>query len=173
MKPRKALPRGLVFAACIAALPAVGYSDGFSLTGQYEGLYACDSTTAGVPSTWSRPLTAGIVQDGDSFTIDLRYTDKQELGAEYSLYSGQIAQSDENKLVSGYFEACGGSFPSKELARIFPTAVQSDPFALSVTSVWVSDQVPNIPGLTVQICKWSLTRVSTDTPTNRPCETGQ
>ncbi|MEM1151850.1 MAG: hypothetical protein AAGI03_15095, partial [Pseudomonadota bacterium] len=148
-------------------------ADDFTLTGRYEGMYACDSTTEGVPSTWSRPMTAGIVQTGDTFAIDLEYTDKQELGAEYSLYSGQISVSQENDLASGYFEAFGGSFPSKELARFFPSAVAATPFSLSINSVWVSDQVPNIPGLTVQVCKWSLTRVSTETPTVRPCASGE
>ena len=146
------------------------HAEGFSLTGQYEGRYACDSTTAGVPSSWSDPMSAGIVQGGDKISIDLRYTDTQELGAEYSLYSGSIALTPDGTLVSGYFEACGGTFPSKELARFFPASTTSAPFSLSVTSVWASDQVPNIPGLTVQTCIWSLTRVSTETPKIRACD---
>ncbi|MES0826629.1 hypothetical protein [Ruegeria sp. SCP11] len=149
---------------------AAAYAEGFSLTGQYEGIYACDSTTGGVPSSWSDPMTAGIVQDGDRISIDLLYTDKQELGAEYSLYTGSIALDPTGTLVSGYFEACGGTFPSKELARIFPAATDSS-FSFAVTSVWSSDQVPNLPGLTVQSCTWSLKRVSTETPKVRPCET--
>ena len=76
----------------------------------------------------------------------------------------------DGKLLSGYFGACGGTFPSKELARIFPSATTTSPFAMSITSVWASDKVPNIPGLTVQTCKWSLTRKSTETPVVRPCE---
>ncbi|WP_170333897.1 hypothetical protein [Ruegeria arenilitoris] len=145
-------------------------ADGFSLTGQYEGMYACDSTTGGVPSSWADPMRAGIVQDGDRISIDLLYTDKQELGAEYSLYTGSIALAPDGKLVSGYFESCGGTFPSKELARLFPAATDTA-FSFSVTSVWASDQVPNLPGLTVQTCTWSLKRVSTETPKVRPCET--
>lgn len=156
-----------------ANLPGTSLAQDFTLTGKYEGVYACDNTTEGVPSTWSRPMSAGIVQKGDSFSIDLDYTDKQELGAEYSLYTGQYSISPDDTLVSGYFEACGGSFPSKELARFFPSAIMATPFSLSITSVWVSDQVPNMTGLTVQVCKWSLTRVSTETPTIRSCETSQ
>lgn len=150
-----------------SASPA--YSESFSLTGQYEGRYACDSTTAGVPSSWSDPMQAGIIQDGERIFIDLRYTDKQELGAEYSLYAGSIATSADGTLISGYFEACGGTFPSKELARLFPASTANTPFSLSVTSVWASDEVPNIPGLTVQTCIWSLQRVSTERPNIRSC----
>jgi len=159
---------GLAMAMGPFALAA--YADSFSLTGQYEGRYACDSTTAGVPSSWSDPMSAGIVQAGDRITIDLLYTDKQELGAEYSLYTGSVALTPEGTLVSGYFEACGGTFPSKELARFFPASTSATPFSLSVTSVWASDQVPNLPGLTVQTCMWSLTRVSTEMPKIRTCD---
>lgn len=161
----------VVTLAAWQTVPAA-HAESFSLTGTYEGRYACDSTAAGVPSSWSDPMSAGIVQEGDRISIDLRYTDKQELGAEYSLYRGSIALSSDGTLVSGYFEACGGTFPSKELARFFPASTSSTPFSLSVTSVWASDQVPNLPGLTVQTCMWSLTRVSTDTPEIRPCSTG-
>ncbi|MCG7521399.1 hypothetical protein [Ruegeria sp. Ofav3-42] len=155
----------------LGQIATASLAETFSLTGQYEGRYACDSTTGGVPASWSDPMRAGIVQDGDDISIDLLYTDKQELGAEYSLYSGSIALSPDGTLISGYFEACGGTFPSKELARFFPASTSSAPFSLSVTSVWASDQVPNIPGLTVQTCIWSLTRVSTDTPKIRSCDT--
>ncbi len=155
--------------AALAAMAGAAMAEGFSLTGRYEGRYACDSTTAGVPSSWSRPMAAGIVQDGDTFTIDLTYTDKQELGSEYSLYSGMMSLNPDGSLVSGYFEACGGSFPSKELARFFPAGTATDPFSVSITSVWASDVVPNVPGLTVQSCVWSLTRVSTEAPKVRPC----
>lgn len=155
---------------CIVSGAGSVWAEEFALTGQYEGLYACDSTTAGAPSTWSRPMSAGIVEADGKIAIDLRYTDKQELGAEYSLYEGQIAVSEAHGLLSGYFEACGGSFPSKELARIFPSVIGVDDLSFSVTSVWASDQVPNIPGLTVQTCKWSLTRTSTDAPKIRRCD---
>ncbi|WP_170546653.1 hypothetical protein [Ruegeria arenilitoris] len=156
----------------VAGSFAPALAESFSLTGQYEGMYACDSTTGGVPSSWSDPMTAGIVQDGDRISIDLLYTDKQELGAEYSLYTGSVALAPNGTLVSGYFEACGGTFPSKELARIFPAATDTS-FSFSVTSVWASDQVPNLPGLTVQTCTWSLKRVSTEPPKVRPCETAE
>ncbi|MEX0349780.1 MAG: hypothetical protein AB3N15_10195 [Paracoccaceae bacterium] len=145
-------------------------AEGFSLTGSYKGLYACDSTTAGVPSSWARPMAAGIVQDGEHFTMQVVYSDKLESpDAEYSLYSGMLALSQGNKLASGYFEACGGSFPSKELGRFFPAATDTSDFSVTIDSVWASDQVPHLPGLTVQTCRWSLTRVATDAPTIRQC----
>ena len=153
--------RILVALAILVGLTGTANAEEFSLTGRYEGLYACDSTTGGVPSTWARPMAAAIVQDGDKFTIDLKYTDRKELGNEYSLYAGQVALSPSGEILSGYFGACGGTFPSKEIARIFPSATAASPFAMSITSVWASDQVPNIPGLTVQ---------STEMPTVRPCE---
>jgi hypothetical protein len=153
----------------LVAMTIAAQADDFSLTGSYEGLYACDSTTGGVPSTWARPMEAGVIQDGDKFTIDLRYTDRKELGGEYSLYAGQLALSPSGEILSGYFGACSGTFPSKELARIFPAATASVPFSMSITSIWASDSVPNTPGLTVQTCKWSLTRKSTQTPVVRPC----
>ena len=162
--------RRLMAVAAYIALPNIACAADFSLTGSYEGLYACDSTTAGVPSSWARPMEAGIVQDGDRFTIDLRYSGRRELGAEYSLYAGELAVSASGEILSGYFSACGGTFPSQELARIFPAATATIPFSMSITSVWASNSVPNIPGLTVQTCKWSLTRKSTETPVVRPCE---
>jgi len=162
--------RQTALSVIVAGHCAAASAEGFSLTGQYEGVYACDSTTGGVPSSWSDPMSAGIVQDGDRISIDLLYTDKQELGAEYSLYTGSVALDPGGTLVSGYFEACGGTFPSKELARIFPASTDTS-FSFAVTSVWASDQVPNLPGLTVQTCTWSLKRVSTETPTVRPCQT--
>ena len=110
------------------------------------------------------------MQKGDKFTIDLTYTDKQELGSEYSLYAGELAISPSGAILSGYFRACGGTFPAQEIARIFPAATGAAPFSMSITSVWVSDSVPNLPGLTTQTCKWSLTRKSTETPVVRPCE---
>lgn len=154
---------------CVLSGTGSAWTEEFSLTGKYEGLYACDSTTAGVPSTWSRPMSAGIIETDGRIAIDLLYTDKQELGAEYSLYEGQISVSASHGLVSGYFEACGGSFPSKELARIFPSVIDVGDLSFSVTSVWASDEVPNIPGMTVQTCKWSLTRTSTDAPEIQRC----
>ncbi|MEM7444245.1 MAG: hypothetical protein AAF414_13045 [Pseudomonadota bacterium] len=155
--------------AIVAAVSAIATAQDFSMTGDYQGVYVCDSTTAGIPTTWSRPMRAGIVQNGTSIQIDLGYTDEQELGNEYSLYSGEIALSSDGSLLSGYFAACGGTFPSLELARIFPTATSPAPFSFTSDSIWVSDQVPNIPGLTVQSCKWTLARTSTDAPTVRPC----
>lgn len=158
-----------VMVGCLVGLPAVAETP-FSMTGQYTGLYACDSTTAGVPASWGRPMTAGIIQTGDSIRIDLIYDDKVESAKpEYSLYRGEVSLSPDGSIVVGYFESCGASFPAKELVRIFPAATEVDDFQFAADGVWTSSQTPNIPGLIVQSCKWSLRRVSTETPTVRPC----
>ena len=160
-------------AAALFALTAMigtARAEDFSLTGTYKGLYACDSTTGGVPSSWARPMTVGIVQKGDGFTMQVTYSDKLESpDAEFSLYAGMVAASLDHKLLSGYFEACGGSFPSKELGRFFPAATDASAFSVTIDSVWASNQVPNMPGLTVQTCRWSLTRLSTEIPKLRQC----
>ncbi|MEM7171838.1 MAG: hypothetical protein AAF530_16830 [Pseudomonadota bacterium] len=160
-------------ATCVISivLPGLASADeSLSLSGSYEGNYACDSTTAGVPSGWGRTFSFTLVQKGDTFTMDLRYYDGKELGKEYSLYAGKVTQSTDGALLSGYFESCGGTFPSKELARFFPFAPRSEPLQFSANSIWVSDKVPNLPGLTVQTCRWFAQRVSSETPTVRPCE---
>ncbi len=168
--PRAPMACALALAAMTATAGTASAED-FSMTGQYQGMYACDSTTAGVPGSWARPMTAGILQDGTSIRIDLIYDDQVEGGQEYSLYAGEIATSPDGSIVAGYFGACGGTFPSLELVRIFPAATATTPFQFAANGVWVSSTVPNIPGLTVQSCTWSLTRTSTDTPTVRPCTT--
>ncbi len=154
--------------ACLMTFPAHAEAQ-FSMTGRYEGIYACDSTTAGVPASWGRPMSAGIVQTGNKIRIDLTYTDKVEGGLEYSLYKGEVSLSPDGGLVAGYFQSCGATFPALELVRIFPASTQSDVFSFAADGVWTSSQTPNIPGLIVQSCKWSLRRVSTATPTVRPC----
>lgn len=141
----------------------------FSFTGRYKGVYACDSVQAGVPSGWGRPFTAGIVHNGSTIQIDLRYEDKLEGGPEYSLYRGTISSAPSGDLVVGYFEACGGTFPSRELARIFPAGTRGKPFRFAADSIWVSSQTPNVPGLIVQSCKWTLSRESTRKPAIRTC----
>ena len=154
--------------ACLVAFPA-GAETRFSMTGRYEGIYACDSTTAGVPASWGRPIAAGIVQSGNTIRIDLTYTDKVEGGLEYSLYKGEVSLSPDGSLVAGYFQSCGATFPALELVRIFPASTQGDVFNFAADGVWTSSQTPNIPGLIVQSCKWSVRRVSTEMPTVRPC----
>lgn len=162
---------GLAAVAFLAAATAqtANADDIFLMTGSYEGVYACDSTTAGVPSGWGRPMSLAIVQSGDAIRIDLKYEDKNELGAEYSLYTGKVSMTPDGSTINGYFEACGATFPSKELVRIFPASVTATPFQFSAQGVWVSDQVPNMPGLTVQSCTWYLKRISTVLPPVREC----
>lgn len=141
----------------------------FSLSGRYEGVVACDSTTAGNASTWGWRIEVLIVQDDTDLRVEYKYIDKAELGAEYTLYNGKAAMSSDGKVVSAYFNACDASFPALELVRMFPSSTASDPFSFTADSVWISDQVPNLPGLTVQSCRWSLRRVSSKPPRVRSC----
>ncbi|WP_299473365.1 hypothetical protein [uncultured Roseibium sp.] len=155
---------GLLMMTC-AILPA----GAFSLTGTYKGVVACDSTTAGKASSWGWNIELLIVQDGENLRVDYKYVDTAELGNEYTLYSGKATTSADGSVVSAYFKSCGASFPSDELARMAPTSTAETPFNFAADSIWVSDQVPNLPGLTVQSCRWTLTRSSTETPSVRAC----
>ena len=143
----------------------------FSLTGTYKGVVACDSTTAGEASTWGWNIELLILQDGTDLRVDYKYVDTAELGNEYTLYSGKAATSADGSVVSAYFKSCDASFPADELVRIAPTSTKVKDFGFAADSIWASDQVPNLPGLTVQSCRWSLTRESTDAPTVRACPT--
>ncbi|MEM9224742.1 MAG: hypothetical protein AAGB11_20435 [Pseudomonadota bacterium] len=160
-------------AAILAALWGLGVSaahaEEFSVTGRYDGVVACDSTTAAVPSQWSRPIEVLIVQENQDLRVEYKYRDTAELGDEYTLYRGKMALSSNSALVSAYFSSCGASFPSQELVRMFPSSTADEPFGFAADSVWVSNAVPNLPGLTVQSCRWSLHRVSMDEPSVRPC----
>ena len=151
----------------IALIPAP--ASAFSLSGQYEGVVACDSTTAGTPGSWGRNIRVAIVHEKAELRVEYKYTDKAELGREYTLYNGKAAVSPDSTIVSAYFYACDASFPALELVQMFPSSTASDPFVFAADSIWVSDQVPNLPGLTVQSCRWSLQRVSTETPEVRSC----
>lgn len=156
----------------LASLPFPVSADTFSVAGTFDGHYVCDSVTAGVPSTWTRPVRVRIAQSGSALKLDLRYTDEKELGREYTAYTGQVSEAPDGSFVTGYFKACGGTFPEQELVRLFPAATHVESFSFAADGIWVSDSVPNIPGLTVQSCRWSLTRVSTDTVDVNPCTDG-
>lgn len=149
----------------LAASPA----DAFSLSGKYEGVVACDSTTAGEATTWGWKIELLIVQEGTDLRVDYKYVDTAEYGAQYTLYSGKSALSADGSVISAYFNACDASFPASELVRMAPSATTGKSFSFTADSIWVSDQVPNLPGLTVQSCRWSLNRVSTETPEVRAC----
>ena len=153
------------------ALARASAAADFSLTGTYEGSYVCDSVTAGVPSTWARPISVGVAQEGTGLRADLGYTDAKELGREFSVYRGEVAEAPNRSFVTGYLSSCGGTFRAQELVRLFPAATNAKDFEFAADGIWVSSDVPNIPGLTVQSCKWSVRRVSTEPPTIRPCDT--
>ena len=154
-----------VVLAALIATPAAA----FSLSGRYEGVVACDSTTAARAWSWGRTIEVLILQNEAELRVEYKYMDKAELGAEYTLYSGKAAISPDGTVVSAYFNACDASFPALELVRLFPSSTASDPFSFAADSIWVSDQVPNLPGLTVQSCRWSMRRVSSEAPKVRAC----
>lgn len=162
----KAAALGLILVSFGASATAA-----FSLSGRYEGAVACDSTTEGRAWSWGREIALSIVDEGGQLRVEYVYTDKAELGVEFTRYAGQAVTSPDGAVVSGYFRVCDATFPAYELVRLFPTSTANEPFSFAADSIWVSDQVPNLPGLTVQSCKWAMKRVSSETPTVRACPT--
>ncbi|WP_305986110.1 hypothetical protein [Roseibium sp. MMSF_3544] len=157
-------------AICLLALAGtIAPASAFSLTGSYKGVVACESTTAGKSSSWGWNIELLIVQDGDDLRVDYKYVDTAELGNEYTLYNGKATTNSDGSVVSAYFKSCDATFPADELVQMFPTSTASTPFNFAADSIWASDQVPNLPGLTVQSCRWSLTRTSTEAPSVRNC----
>ena len=150
-----------------AVLPAAAAD--FSLTGTYQGFFTCDDVADGAGGAFGRAMTMEVVQSGDR--IEMRDTVAVDpSGPElHTLYRGRVA-ADGGGAVSGYAEACGGTFPHKELARIFPASPSREPFGFAADTVFVSEAVPGVGAkLVVESCKWALTRVSTETPRFEPC----
>ena len=143
----------------------------FNLTGTYQGYYVCDSTLDGIPSTWNEVINVSISEIEDpflpsnrkAFFAELNYIAEEELGDQYTLYRGEYATSPSGDILSGYLNSCGATYPALELGRIFPSST-ADPFGMTITSIWTSSEVPNLPGLFSQECKWSITRVDNNTP---------
>ena len=141
----------------------------FSLTGSYQGFFVCDDVTDGEAGGFGRAMAMEIVQSGDR--IDMRNTVAVDpSGPEsHTLYRGRVA-ADAGGAIAGYAEVCGGTFPHKELVRIFPASPSREPFSFAADTVFVSDAVPGVGAkLVVESCKWALTRVSTETPQFEPC----
>ncbi len=150
-----------------AVLPATAAD--FTLTGTYEGFFVCDDVTGGQGGAFGRAMTMEVVQSGDR--IDMRNTVAVDASGpeSHSLYRGLVA-ADADGSVSGYVEACGGTFPHKELVRIFPASPSRAPFSFAADTVFVSEAVPGVGDkLVVESCKWALTRVSTETPRFEAC----
>lgn len=156
---------------CMPSAPTSAHA--FELTGLYEGTTSCDSTTDGDAWSWGSAVRVAIQQDGQDLEIDYQYIDTSEYGKEYALYLGKMAISGDGAIVSGFFAACGGTFPAQELVRMFPTPTKDAPFSFAADSIWVSQAVPNRPGLTVQSCRWALRRVSLDKGPIRACPVDQ
>ncbi len=162
----------LPLVACVAiAVSTASAAADFSWTGRYEGITVCDSITEGVPSAFQIPFVIELVQTGDRVDMDTRSEGPIGGAPGTQRYRGSVRSSPDGEIVSGYVEACGGSFDYQELVRIFPAATSPDSFSFAADTVFVSTDVPGSEGdLVVQSCKWSMTRVSTEAPTIQRCE---
>jgi hypothetical protein len=145
-------------------------ADAFSLTGTYEGFFVCDNVADGVSGGFGRPMTMEVLQTGDR--IDMQNTVALEASGPPSQtrFRGRLAAAASGGgVVAGYAEVCDATFPHKEMVRIFPVSPARQPFSFAADTVFVADSVPGMSGLVVESCKWSLTRVSTDTPRFKAC----
>ena len=157
---------GAIFAA-LAALPASAAD--VSLTGRYQGFFACDDVADGAGGAFGRAMEMEVVQSGD--LIAMRNTVAVDASGppSHTLYRGRVA-ADAGGAISGYAEACGGTFPHEELVRIFPASPSREPFSFAADTVFVSEAVPGMGDkLVVESCKWVLTRVSTEVPQFEAC----
>jgi hypothetical protein len=165
---------GLLVVAAGLALPCVSVSaradDPFAWTGSYEGFVTCDDATDGVFATFARPVTARIVQTGDTIVLDLSAVVEASAGVTSTTFRGEVMTDPSGTVSSGYVESCRGSFPHTELARFFPATARTEGFAFSADTIFVSRNVPGEAGrLVVESCRWSLTRISTETPEVGSC----
>jgi hypothetical protein len=155
-------------ATVMIAFDAVG-TDRFSITGTYEGVVACDDIIDGLSEGFFSPAVVKIVQHGDE--IDLMHTYENIEGPVSRLYRGSVRTDPGGDTISGFFEACGGSYPARELARIFPASTSDDGFSFSADSVFQSTAVPGVVGqLVVDSCKYALERTSTTRPDIDTCD---
>jgi hypothetical protein len=156
-------------AALLASAVAPALADDFTLTGTYQGFVVCDDVTGGEGGAFGRAMTMDVVQTGDAIAMRNTVAVDPAGPASHTLYRGRVAQ-DAAGAVSGYAEACGGTFPHKELVRIAPASPSRAPFNFAADTIFVSDAVPGVGGkLVAETCKWALTRVSTETPEVEVC----
>ena len=154
----------------LATLGAACADDAFSWTGSYEGMLACDDVTGGEFSTFARSVTASVQQTETEIQLEISAVVDASEGVTSSTYRGGIMYSPAGDVASGYLEACRVSFPYKELVRIFPASVTGETFAFSADTIFVSEAVPGTDDkLIVESCRWSLTRISTETPSLNSC----
>jgi hypothetical protein len=145
-------------------------ADQLSLTGTYEGFFVCDDVTDGAGGGFGRAMTMEVVQNGDR--IDMRNTAAVDSSGapSHTVFRGQVAAAPGDGALSGYVEACESTFEHKELVRIFPASPSRRPFGFAADTVFVSDSVPGVHGLVAESCKWSLERVSAETPRFEMCK---
>jgi hypothetical protein len=165
----KSIVRNIVRLGAVLMAAAPATAADVSLTGTYEGFFVCDHIAGGEAGGFGRAMTMEVVQTGDR--IAMRNTVKVDPAApeSHTLYRGRVA-ADAAGSISGYAEVCGGTFPHKELVRIFPASPSREPFSFAADTVFVSEAVPGIGDkLVVESCKWALTRVSPETPEFEAC----
>jgi hypothetical protein len=166
MRQSSAVLGAIVF--CLAGQPALAAD--VSLTGTYEGFFVCDDVTGGAPGSFGRAMTMDIVQTGDAIAMRNTVAVDPSGPESHTLYRGRVAIG-EGGALSGYAEACGGTFPHQELVRIVPASPSRAPFSFAADTIFVSDAVPGVGDkLVVESCKWALTRVSTEMPEVEACE---
>jgi hypothetical protein len=163
---RNSVMLGAVFLGA-AVLPAL--ADDVTLTGTYEGFFVCDDVTDGEGGAFGRAMTMEVVQSGAEIAMRNTVAVDPSGPESHTLYRGRVAAAGGP--VSGYVEACGGTFPHRELVRIVPASPSREPFSFAADTIFVSDAVPGVGDkLVVESCKWALTRVSTETPEFEPCQ---
>jgi len=168
--------RGPALAVSLAAAVALGPSatqaaDAFSLTGTYQGFFVCDNVTNGVSGGFGRAMTMEVVQTGDRIDMQNSVVVAASGPPSQTTFRGRlVAAAPGDGVVAGYAEVCRSTFPHKELVRIFPVSPARQPFSFAADTVFVSEAVPGMSGLVVEGCKWALTRVSTEMPQFKVCE---
>lgn len=163
--------RCLVTALAVLAVASSAFaSETFSWTGSYQGHVICARVADGMPLNFRRSISADVLQDGDEllFVIGSDFDMGDRVGN--SLYRGLLHRGAAGEADSGFLEACRTSFPYKELVRIFPMAPTQYPFGVVADTIFVSDMMPGAEGnLIVESCRWSLDRVSDQSPEIEGC----
>lgn len=160
---------GCVLATTAFITTAAVSSERFSMTGTYEGVLACDSVSNGLLDGFSTPGVLKIIQRGSSeISLELKYGDEDD--PTICLYEGATVTDRDGDAVGGYFEACGGTFVSTEVARIFPATRTEDGFNFAADTVFHSTDIDDEGTLLVQGCKFAFTRVDRNRPRIQTCD---
>jgi len=143
-------------AFCLALAAGAAEAGEFAWSGTYSGSFVCDDVTDGEAGSLAAGKIIKLRQTGDRIDLFTESVIDPAVGASTTLYRGRVMASPAGDVVSGYPEACGGSFAHEELVRIFPAATARVPFSFAADTVFVSDAVPGVEGkLVAESCKWS------------------